>query len=61
MYRVQQIQGYWTVLDSVMINLRSGHRTRLVTELAKYDQGIPEDFFSTRALENPRIEEQYRP
>jgi hypothetical protein len=61
MYRVQQIQGYWTVLDSVMINLRSGHRTRLVTEAVKYDQGIQEDFFSTRSLENPRVEEQYRP
>ncbi len=61
MYRVQNIQGYWTVLDSVMIDLRTGHRTRLVTEQVKYDQGIPEDFFSSRSLENTRSEERYRP
>lgn len=61
MYRVQQIQGYWTMTDSVMIDLRTGHQTRLVTEQVKYDQGIPEDFFSPRTLENAQAGQQYRP
>lgn len=61
MYRVQQVQGYWTVMDSVMIDLRTGHQTRLVTEEVKYDQGIPEDFFSSRTLEDPRAGQQYHP
>ena len=61
MYRVEQVQGYWTVMDSVMIDLRSGQQTRLVTEQVKYDQGIPEDFFSSRTLENPQAGQQYNP
>ena len=61
LYRVQKIQGYWTVLDSVMMDLRSNHKTRLVTEVAKYDQNIPESFFSSRALESASTERQFRP
>ncbi len=61
MYRVQQVQGYWTVMDSIMIDLRSGHQTRLVTEAVKYNQGMPEDFFLPGSLENPKAEQPYRP
>jgi len=62
MYRVQQVQGYWTVMDSVMIDLRTNHQTRLVSEVVKYDQGIPEEFFSVRTLESPgSAETKYRP
>lgn len=61
LYRVQKIQGYWTVLDSIMMNLRTKHQTRLVTEVAKYDQGIPESFFSSRSLESASSARQFRP
>lgn len=61
MYRVQDVQGYWTVMDSVMIDLQSGQQTRLVSEVVKYDQGIPEEFFSVRSLEDPNSGKKYRP
>lgn len=33
-----QVQGYWTVMDSTLSDLRSGHRTRLVVERIAYDR-----------------------
>lgn len=59
--RWEQVQGYWTVMDSVMRDLNRGHETRLVTERVVYDQGLPESLFGTRALEDERSERPYRP
>ena len=47
-------------MDSIMIDLQSGQQTRLVSEVVKYDQGIPEDFFSVRSLEDPGSGKKYR-
>ena len=30
--RAEQVQGYWTVMDSTMTDLETGHETRLVVE-----------------------------
>jgi hypothetical protein len=59
--RLKKIQGYWTVLDSRMEDLESGHTTRLVTEAIKYDQGLPDRLFNRQALSDDRMEQQYRP
>ena len=61
LYKVKKIQGYWTVLDSAMIDLRTGHQTRLVTEVVKYNQKIPKSFFTSRSLESPGSATKYRP
>lgn len=60
-HRVQKIQGYWTVMDSTMTDLETGHRTRVVVENIEYDQGIPDPIFTVKALEDPALERPYRP
>lgn len=60
-HRIQRIQGYWTVMDSTMTELRSGHRTRVTVEQAVYDRGLPESLFTQRVLEDPAAEREHRP
>lgn len=59
--RLKKIQGYWTVLQSTMYDLKTGHRTQLATSRIKFDQGIPESLFSRRGLSDPSREKQYLP
>ncbi len=59
--KIKKIQGYWTVMDSTMYDLKTGHRTRLVTKAIKYDQGLPEALFSRQALADDSREKKYRP
>lgn len=60
-YKVERIQGYWTVIDSVMKDLESGHQTRVVNEKTVYDRNLPERLFTNRALQDPSIDQRYRP
>ncbi|MFP4080689.1 MAG: outer membrane lipoprotein-sorting protein [Ectothiorhodospira sp.] len=60
-HRIQEIQGYWTVMDSTMTDLDSGHRTRMTAEEVLYDRDLPESLFSPRALSDPGMESGYRP
>jgi hypothetical protein len=57
----KQIQGYWTVTDSRMVDLRSGHETRLVVDVAVYDKDLPAHLFTTRTLADETLESDYRP
>lgn len=59
--KLEKIQGYWTVLDSVVTDLESGHQTRLAVEKILYDRRLPQQLFSSRALEDESLEEDYRP
>ena len=54
-------QGYWTLTDSRMIDLSSGHETRMVVDAALYDQRLPARLFTTQALADENIESEYRP
>lgn len=54
-------RGYWTLTDSRMINLSSGHETRMVIDVALYDQKLPEKLFTTQALADESLESEYRP
>jgi hypothetical protein len=60
-YKVERIQGYWTVTDSLMQDLESGHQTRLTADETVYDQALPERLFSNRALKDPALERPFRP
>jgi Outer membrane lipoprotein-sorting protein len=60
-YKIKKLQGYWTVLDSRVYDLESGHRTRLVTRAIKYDQQLPSKLFNRQTLSDTRLEEAYRP
>jgi hypothetical protein len=49
--RIDQIQGIWTVLESVMTNDLDRTRTELVVEKIAYNTGLTEAAFSRRELE----------
>jgi len=59
--KIKKIQGYWTVVDSTVTDLSSGHQTRLVTQAIVYDQTLPDSLFSQQALSDTSQEEGYRP
>ena len=59
--KLEKVQGYWTVLDSVVTDLETGHQTRLALEKILYDRRLPQQLFSSRALEDESLEEEYRP
>ncbi|MCA1925845.1 MAG: outer membrane lipoprotein-sorting protein [Thiobacillus sp.] len=54
-------QGYWTLTDSRMIDLASGHETRMVVDVALYDQKLPAKLFTSQALADESLESEYRP
>jgi hypothetical protein len=57
----KQVQGYWTVTDSRMVDLASGRETRLLVEVAKYDRNLPSRLFTQQALADERLESEFRP
>jgi hypothetical protein len=54
-------QGYWTLTDSRMIDLASGHETRMVIDSAQYDQKLPAKLFTPQTLADESLESEYRP
>lgn len=52
-HKMEKKQGYWTVMDSTMTDLKNNGSTRLTVEKIKYDVGIPETQFNKQSLENP--------
>lgn len=54
-------QGYWTPTDSRVIDLSSGHETRLVVDTAIYDRNLPHTLFSNQTLADENLESEYRP
>lgn len=59
--RIKRIQGVWTVTDSVMHDLKSGHQTRMTAKQVKYNQNLPDRLFSTKALSDDSVDKRYRP
>lgn len=57
----KKIQGYWTPTDSRVIDLTSGHETRLVVDTAIYDRNLPHTLFSNQTLADENLESEYRP
>ena len=49
--RLQQVQGIWTIFESVMTNDLDRTRTELVVEKVAYNTGLKEEAFSRRELE----------
>lgn len=57
----QRIQGYWTVTDSRVTDLGTGHQTRMAIEQAVYDRRLPAKLFTPQALADEAIESEFRP
>jgi hypothetical protein len=60
-HRLEQIQGFWTVMDSLITDLGTGHSTRHVVDAVVYDRGLPQSLFSSQVLEDPARESTHRP
>ena len=59
--KINKIQGYWTVLESTVTDLESGHKTIMKIKDIKYDQGIVDEMFTLQILEDPVREVKLRP
>lgn len=59
--RIKRIQGIWTVLDSTMEDLESGHQTRINQLAIKYNQGIPDRLFTSEALADENAAAEFTP
>ncbi len=57
----KRIQGFWTVTESLVSDLDSGHQTRLLVELAHYNRKLPARLFTARALGDENYEADFRP
>lgn len=57
----KKTQGYWTAIDSRVIDLATGHETRLWIDTALYDRNLPATLFSSQTLADENLESDYRP
>lgn len=48
--KVEKINGYWISKESMMEDLKSGHKTKMIVEDVKFDTGIPDNKFTERYL-----------
>ena len=48
---IEQIDGYWTAKVTVMEDLKTKHKTKMILEEVVYDSGIKESVFTERFLE----------
>ncbi|MCB1997791.1 MAG: outer membrane lipoprotein-sorting protein [Rhodoferax sp.] len=57
----EQVQSFWTVTDSRVTDLTSGHQTRMKAERVVYDRKLPNRLFTPQALADEGLESEYRP
>lgn len=57
----KRVQGYWTVTDSRITDLATGHTTRLIVEVVLFDRKLPAKLFTPRTLADESIESEFRP
>lgn len=56
--QIEKKQAYWTVMKSVVRDLKTRHETHLQINKIKYDQAIPGELFSLKYLEDPQREKK---
>lgn len=49
--KLEQIDGFWTPLESVMENVQTGHRTIMRIKKMAYNKDIPDQMFTRTSLE----------
>ena len=54
MDRLENVQGYWTVINNTMQNARTGHRTVLNIQRFEYDKQLPAGLFTQNFLQTGR-------
>ena len=53
-HRMERVQGYWTIIENTMENVRTGHRTELQVRNFRYNREIPDGVFTVNFLETGR-------
>lgn len=48
--RVEKVSGYWVAGETVMEDLKTGHKTKMIIVEAKFDTGLTDDIFTERYL-----------
>lgn len=48
--RLEQIQGIWTTMESLMDNVRDKKQTKLTLDKVQYNADIPDEYFTERYL-----------
>ena len=56
--QIEKKQRYWTIMKSVVQDLKTRHETHLQIQRIKYDQNVPEALFSLKYLEDPQREKE---
>jgi hypothetical protein len=59
--KISKVQNYWTVFESTMVTLATGHRTQLITTDIVYDQNLPDVLFTQQGLADDSREKAFRP
>ncbi|MBF0266070.1 MAG: outer membrane lipoprotein-sorting protein, partial [Gammaproteobacteria bacterium] len=54
--KIKNVQGFWTVMSSVVKDLKTEHETHMLTNHVYYNQDIPADLFSEKYLTDPSRE-----
>lgn len=49
-YKFEKINGFWTILETEMVNIQKNHRTKMVFSNVKINQGIPDNKFTERSM-----------
>jgi hypothetical protein len=57
----KKFKDYWTVTDSRVTDLATGHETRLVAAAVHYDRSLPAKLFTAQALADEGLESEFRP
>lgn len=58
--KIDQINGYWTVMETKITDLDENHITFMKNEAVTYDTDLPDELFSEAFLQNPEREKSYR-
>ncbi len=50
--KVEEIDGIWTITESVMHDLRKRHKTKMNAREVKYNQGLKDEIFTVRGMKD---------
>jgi len=56
--KIKKVQGIWTVMESVIKDLKSSHETHLQIKSIFYNKNIPSELFSKKYLTDPSREKE---
>ncbi len=52
--RIEKVQGYWSIIDTTMKNVQTGHSTKLSIKKLKYNDKLNPALFTTQFLKTGR-------